>query len=181
MLMQEARPEMVASWKSVFNEYRERLIPNRKKAADLVAYLKDKYPLAELSDKDLKQVIIDNVLSTEFYSDKLPAGKTVNPQVFRVVNTGQAQSLYRQQDDIFKGQDIIVGIDMETGFFHIEGSSLLWDELFAFRGLDAGDLDNYYLVAEYIACLKRFNMLDDVLERDKKDRNRRNGHCQPAM
>jgi hypothetical protein len=39
--------------------------------------------------------------------------------------------------------------------------------LFAFKGLDAEDLTNFYLVAEYIACLKKFDMLDDVLDRDK--------------
>ncbi len=38
----------------------------------------------------------------------------------------------------------------------VEGSSELWNELFAFRGLDEEDLKNYYLVAEYISCLKQF-------------------------
>ena len=56
--------------------------------------------------------------------------------------------LYEKQDNIFKGEDIFVGIEMETGFIHVEGSSLLWDELFAFRGLDTDDLKNIYLVAE---------------------------------
>ncbi len=162
--MQEATPEAVESWKSVFNEYKTRLVPNRKKAADLIEYLEGKYQLVELADEEWKQVVTDNVLSSEFYANKLPAGKTVNPKVFHVLNSGQAQSLYRQQDDIFKGQDIILGIDMETGFFHVEGSSLLWDELFAFRGMDSADLKNYYLVAEYIACLKQFDMLEDMLK-----------------
>jgi hypothetical protein len=164
MLMQECTPEMAAEWKSVFNEYKTRLHPNRKRAADLLAYLKDKYTLAELADEVLKQVVVDNVMLNKFNAGKLPADKTVNPKVFRVENSGQAQSLYRQQDDVFKGTEIIIGIDMETGFFHIEGSSLLWDQLFAFRGLDKEDLTNYYLVAEYIACLKRFDMLDEVLK-----------------
>ncbi len=162
--MQQCTPEMVAEWKSVFNEYKTRLHPNRKKAADLTAYLEDKYPLAELADEDLKQVVVDNVMLNEFNANKLPAGKKVNPRVFRVLNSVQAQLLYKQQDDVFKGLEIVVGIDMETGYFHIEGSSLLWDELFAFRGMDEKDLENYYLVAEYIACLKRFGMLDEVLK-----------------
>jgi hypothetical protein len=102
-----------------------------------------------------------------FIPKKLPAGRTVIPKVYRVLNEGHAQALYLQQDEVFKGRDIILGIDLETGFFHVEGSSLLWDELFAFRGLDAEDLTNFYLVAEYIACLKKFDMLDDVLGRDK--------------
>ena len=167
MLMQECTPEMIASWKAVFNEYSQRLHPNRKEAGDLIEYLERKYQLAELADEKLKQTVADNILLNEFHASKLPAGKTVNPRVFRVLNSGQAQLLYREQDEVFKDQDIILGIDMETGFFHVEGSSLLWDELFAFRGLDKEDLKNYYLVAEYIACLKKFDMLDDVLERDK--------------
>jgi len=164
MLMQECTPEMIAGWKAVFNEYSQRLRPNRKGAGDIIEYLEGKYHLTELADEKLKQVVIDNVLLNEFHASKLPAGKTVAPRVFRVLNSGQAQLLYREQDDVFKGQDIILGIDMETGFFHVEGSSLLWDELFAFRGLDKDDLTNYYLVAEYIACLKKFNMLVKVLE-----------------
>jgi hypothetical protein len=163
MLMQQVTPEMVESWKSVYNGYRARLRPNRKKASDIIEYMEGRYQLEELADEEWKQVVIDNILLSDFYLSKLPAGKTVVPKVYRVVNTGHAQSLYLLQDDVFKGLDIIIGIDMETGFFHIEGSSLLWDELFAFRGLDEDDLTNYYLVAEYISCLKKFDMLDDVL------------------
>ena len=40
----------------------------------------------------------------------------------------------------------------------VEGTSLLWDELYAFRGLDAQDLENYVCVAEYIACMQRFSL-----------------------
>jgi hypothetical protein len=162
MLMQEATPEMVETWKSIFAEYKTRLCPNRKKASDIIEYLEGKYQLGESVDEQWKQVVIDNVLLSDFYLSKLPAGRTVTPRVFYVKNTGNGKSLYRQQDDIFSGREIIIGIDMETGFFHVEGSSLLWDELFAFRGLDEDDLNNYYLVAEYISCLKRFDMLDDI-------------------
>jgi hypothetical protein len=138
------------------------LCPNRKKAQGIIEYLEDKYRLEELTGGEWKQLVIDTVLLNEFYSKKLSAGKTVIPKVYRVLNEGNAQPLYRQQDEVFKGKDIILGIDLETGFFHVEGSSLLWDELFAFRGLDEDDLNNYYLVAEYISCLKRFDMLDDI-------------------
>jgi len=54
-------------------------------------------------------------------------------------------------------------VELNSGYFLVEGSSLLWDELFAFRGLDEEDLKNYYLVAEYVACLRRFDRLDRVL------------------
>ena len=40
---------------------------------------------------------------------------------------------------------------------------MLSDELTAFQGLDEKDIQNYVCVAEYITCLKRFDMLDIVL------------------
>ena len=79
------------------------------------------------------------------------------------MNESTARQLYLEQDQVFKGLPIIAGIELETGFFHIEGSSALWDQLFAFRGLDETDLKNFYLVAEYINCIKRFDRLEEVL------------------
>ena len=39
----------------------------------------------------------------------------------------------------------------------MEGSCLLSDEIYAFQGIDEFDLKNYVRVAEYIACIKKFN------------------------
>ena len=39
----------------------------------------------------------------------------------------------------------------------------LADELVAFAGLDQADLHNYYLVANYIACLEKFDLLAEVV------------------
>ena len=47
----------------------------------------------------------------------------------------------------------------------VEGSSRLWDELFVYRGLDLVDLDNFYLVAEYVECLKKAGDPYRVLDR----------------
>jgi hypothetical protein len=41
---------------------------------------------------------------------------------------------------------------------------MLWDELYAFQGIDEADIQNPYCVAQYIACLKRFKLLQGVLE-----------------
>lgn len=48
-----------------------------------------------------------------------------------------------------------MGIDLTTGEFHVESENIekviqIYDDLFAYRGLDAADLKNYFLVAEYI-------------------------------
>ena len=48
-----------------------------------------------------------------------------------------------------------VGIDTVTGFFTVEGSTLLWDELCAARGLDEKDVQNAVSVAQYVAARER--------------------------
>lgn len=163
MLMQEAIPEMIKNWKAISEEYKAKLRPNRKPASAIIEYLEQKYQLEELSDEEWNEVIIGNVMLNDINKCKLPVGKVPTARVFHLENVKNGKLFYEKQDNIFKGQDIFVGIEMETGFIHVEGSSLLWDELFAFRGLDTDDLKNFYLVAEYITCLKKFDMLDSVL------------------
>ena len=63
---------------------------------------------------------------------------------------------------------VFVGIDLVSGFYCVEDDEDLWDELCAFEGLDEVDLTNYYCVAEYINCLKKFDMLESVLNRTNK-------------
>lgn len=163
MLTREVTPEMVAAWKDTFNQYRQQLRPNKKTGGEIIANIQQKYSITELKDETLKQVVLDNVLLNECHAKKIPGGKTPCANVFLIDDTGAGRSLYEHQDEIFKGNQILVGVELITAFFTVEGSSLLWDELFAFRGLDDDDLTNYYLVAEYIACLKKFDLLDRVL------------------
>ena len=137
--------------------------PNRKNAKEIVNYLREKYPLIEVSDAARDQMVIDNVLMNEPHNEKLPKERTHTLSFFKSRITPQEKSFMINKDKIFKGLPIIVGIELETGFFHVEGSSELWDELFAFRGLDEADLENYYLVAEYIHCLRKFNLLAKVV------------------
>ena len=39
----------------------------------------------------------------------------------------------------------------------VEGSTLLWDELRAFQGLDEKDLQNFVMVAQYLEAQERMN------------------------
>lgn len=89
----------------------------------------------------------------------------VEPSVatFVIENKENGEILYENQDELFKGNNILVGIELESGFFYVEGSSLLWDELYAFQGLDEKDIQNYFCVSEYISCLKKFGLLESVL------------------
>ena len=165
MLTQEVTKEMIAEWKAVSREYRPRLTPNRKNAVQIIDYLQARYPVVELSDKTWQQIVIDDVVENEALAEKLPLGATARARVFSVRNTGAGKTLFDSQDALFHGLDIIVGVELETGHFHVEGSSALFDELFAFRGLDQIDLENYFLVAEYISCLKKQGLLKRALSR----------------
>lgn len=165
MLMQEPVPELVKKWKAIYVEYKTKLYPNKKTALEIIEYLKQKYPITEKTEQELKQVVVNNVLLNECYSKKLPNSKTPVAKVFYIENMGLGKHLYEKQDDVFKGNNIIVGVELNSAFFMVEGSSMLWDELFAFRGLDEDDLNNFYLVAEYITCLQKFDMLETVLAR----------------
>lgn len=163
MLMQEVTPEMVESWKEVWNKYKDKLHPNRKSGKEVVEYLKNKYHLEELHDDNAKQAVINNVLYNKPYADKLRMGIELSAVTFVIENKDNGKFLYENQDEIFKGNNVFVGIELESGFFCVEGSSLLWDELYAFRGLDEKDIQNYFCVAEYIFCLKKFGFLESVL------------------
>lgn len=163
MLMTEPTSEMIEEWKSIFEQYKAQLRPNKKSAFEVTKYLKQKYPLVEMTEEGVEQVVTDNITLNQCFAEKISARKTLKAQVFFVENTGTGKMLYEQQDQIFKGYRIIVGIEFETSFVMVEGSGFLKDELVAFQGLDAIDLTNYYLVAEYIFCLKKFDMLASVL------------------
>ena len=58
---------------------------------------------------------------------------------------------------------IFVGVDLVSVFFTVEGSSMLWDEIYAFQGIDERDLKHCVRVAQYIAALKRLGKLDSVI------------------
>lgn len=151
--MQEVTPEMKEQWKCVWNEYKSKLRPNRRTGNEILEYIKNKYPLRDLANNEkYLQVVSENVLRNQVFTEKLPAGKSPVPIAFIIENAGQGTRLYEMQDEAFMGNEIFVGVDIESGFYCVEGSSLLWDELCAFQGL-----------AEYISCLKKFSLLDSAL------------------
>jgi hypothetical protein len=164
MLMQKPTPQMIETWKNTWNEYKDKLRPNRKSGTKVLEYLKEKYLLKELKDEKAKQVVIRNVLDNKPFVDKLPTGAEPAVVTFIIENEGNGKFLYDNQDEIFKNYSIFVGMELKSGFFCVEGSSMLWDELYAFRGLDEKDIQNYYCVAEYIYCIKKFGFLKSVLD-----------------
>ena len=159
MLTQEPTAEIVREWQKIHREYAGTLRPNRRSGPEVVEYLLSRYPAVEETDPKLRQVVIDNVLNNEHDAMKLPEGAVPKAAVYSIPDTGTGKPLYAQQDAVFQGIPILVGVELVTGFFLVEGSSLLWDELLAFRGLDTDDLTNFYLTAEYVGCLQRFGKL----------------------
>jgi hypothetical protein len=165
MLTRKVTPELVSEWKETAKTYRPLLQPNKKTGPEILAYLTDNYPVRELTTESLRDVVEDNILSNECHARKMPAGTIPEVSGFIIENTGTGKHLYEKQDELFRGRAIIGAVELHSAYFMVEGSSLLWDELCAFRGLDEEDLANYYLVAEYVECLKRFDLLESVLVR----------------
>ena len=158
-----ATEEDIARWKRIYQEYKPKLKPNRISGAMLYAYLDARYPLRPLDDERARRMVAGNIQHNAFFARQLPTGTQPDPVCCVVERGGGGEALYRAQDAVFSGCEIIVGIDLASGCFLVEGSSALWDELYAHRGLNEADLENFYCVAEYVSCLSRFGLLEETL------------------
>ena len=140
MLTTEPTIEMIQEWKCIYNENRDKLKPNRKSGAEINDFC-NKYRFEKLDSLSFHDVVEFNIMKNESNREKLPQGAV--PQIVA----------YKAKDS-----SVLVGIDLVTGFFHIEGKDInrvaeIYDDLFLFRGLDETDIKNYFLVAQYIQCL----------------------------
>ena len=169
MITKEPTKEMYEKWKSTWLQYKDKLQPNRKSGRELLSYLQGKYILTEIYGKDATDAIIGNVTMDKPYAEKLPEGAAPIPKAFFLENAGDGEIFYKDENkdsaDVWGGDitRIFVGIDLVTGFFMVEGSTMLWDELNAFRGLDDKDLQNCVCVSQYIYALERFNLINNVI------------------
>ena len=166
MLTNPPTPEDILRWREIASEYRPRLTPNRRSADEITSYLKSRYPVSSSDDPRLHDVVAQNILLNEFSARKLPPDTPPETRVFLVCNEGSGTALYTGRDPLYGDSPIIVGLEDHTRFFLVEGSSALHDELTAFAGLDADDLENYFLVAQYIECLRMWRPEDTILWRD---------------
>ena len=169
MITQKPTPEMLAEWKNTFERYKPLLQPNRKSGTDLLKYLQSNYSLTEITDKMVLTVISKNVSRNKFYSEKLSTGQLPLPKAFYLENIGNGHKFYLPQSkdhpDLWGGEvtKIFVGLDLCSGFYLVEGSTMLWDELRAFQGVGEKDLENFVVVTDYIRALKRFGKLDNAI------------------
>ncbi len=136
MLTTEPTPEMIAQWKRTAEQFRGKLTPNRKSGEDVERYFCEHYCFMQVLSLHFLQVVEDNITQNDFNAAKLPPGQ--KPRVRTYERDG-----------------IMVGIDRVTGFFQVEcedisRSEAIYDDLFVYRGLDSADLENFFLVAEYV-------------------------------
>ena len=159
MLMKEPTEEMIKEWKEIYNQYKDKIQPNKKAGVDIIKYLKNNYSITELQSDELEKVIANNIRNNKFYSNKLNG---VNPiiRVLKVNKIGKGKDLYAKQDKVFNRIPIIVGIELKTSFIFVEGSNYLYDELIAYEGLDKEDTKNCFLVAQYIKCKEKFQFIE---------------------
>ena len=169
MITQEPTPKLLEEWKEIWLRYKDSLVPNRKSGADFLYYLQSNYVLTELHDKNAADAVIGNVTMNACYSEKLPEETCPFPKTFFLENRGNGEAFFKDPNkdsaEIWGGNitRIFVGIDMASGFFMVEGSTMLWDELNAFQSLDEKDIQNFVCVAQYITCLKKFDRSDAAL------------------
>lgn len=153
MLMQKPTEEMMKEWQDIYNKNKDSLKPNKKDGLEIIKYLKESHSVIEIENKELENVVYDNIVLNEFSNQKL-CGKNPIIRLFEVTD----KTLYKKQEKVYKGIKIIVAIELNTSYIFVEGSSYLYDELVAFTGLDDKDITNYFLVAQYIKCKEKFNI-----------------------
>ena len=134
MLTAEPTEKMINEWKRVYAERRDTLKPNRKSGMEVHEYFCRKYLPEAYDNAEFTEVVAFNAMN-EHNAEKL------NGRQLQIVT--------------YKVGDVLAGIDITTGFFHIESENTdavekIHDDLFAFRGLDEMDLNNFFLVAQYI-------------------------------
>ena len=117
--------------------------PNRKTAAELLAWLQDRYHLLPLQSKRALAVARDNVLFNPPLREKLPPGEKPRPAAFAIPGFGGKWPVY-------------VFIDLASGCFSVEDNAELRDRLTAVQGLDADDLRNPWMVYNYMHCKKLY-------------------------
>ncbi len=143
MLTTKPTVEMIEKWKKTFEENRNNLFPNRKNGKEVDEHFKSIYDYEELDSPKHKKIIEYNIMHSNHNKAKLSDGMMPEIAIYKIRNT-----------------DILVGIDRVTGFFQVESKDTekmaeVYDDLFAFRGLDLMDIDNYFLVAQYIECTNK--------------------------
>lgn len=114
--------------------------------------------MEETFEHEACAVVEENVVRNEYNAEKLPPGEKPRPRAFFVKNTGAAPRSTswrprRTRAGIQTG--FLSAWTRRPGYFYVEGSQELWDELFVYRGLDALDLRNFALTGQFVDLCRR--------------------------
>ena len=157
MIFGPASKEMVFEWRKTHAKFKDKLQPNRKSGKEVLEYLQNKYLLDKINEKTAFNAVYETVLNNEFQKQKLPPNSQPEPKTFILKNEGNGKIIYDKQENIWENCPIFIGIDLSSGYVQVEGSCFLYDEIYAFQGIDEFDIENCVRVAEYIDCLQKFN------------------------
>lgn len=159
MVTREAPGAQLRTWKDAWLAYKDRITPNRKTGAQIVRYLQDKYVLEETFEHEACAVVEENVVRNEYNAEKLPPGESRGRALFFVKKHGRGRRALpaggprRTRAGIQTG--FLSAWTRRPGYFYVEGSQELWDELFVYRGLDALDLRNFALTGQFVDLCRR--------------------------
>lgn len=136
MITAELTPHEIAEMRETYEKYRPALRPNRKSGTEVDRYFRDKYEHLAFESPEFQSAVCGNITENEFSRAKLPIG--AQPDIKCYITGG-----------------VLVGIDLISGEFHVEAedmkrAAVIYDDLFVYRGLDAADLDNFVITAEYV-------------------------------
>lgn len=158
MIFAPATKELVKEWRYTHSMYASKLKPNKINAEKIVKFIKDRYNVKEVVDHELLNGISNCIVNNSFFAQKLKNDSLPRIVAFTIMNDEKSSELYNSQESMWRKCPIFVAIDFETGYLQVEGSCELYDELFAFQGLDKYDIENIVRVSDYISCIKKYNI-----------------------
>ncbi len=126
-------PSLTEQWKTVYERERPNLEPNAITGEELSRYIRDRFDTEPTKDEALISAVCDLLEQDALLQQKKQDGR-LQPEVYRL-------------DD-----GTVIGVDLLTCCFIVQGNELLHDEMTYERGLDAFDLDNVLLTADWLRC-----------------------------
>ena len=136
MITECVTKEKIDYWKQLWLEKAATLKPNRISGILLNEYFRKKYSPTIYEDNDFAEAVKFNLI--EQHGEK---AAEVSDIVCYLID-----------------EDVYIGIDLNTGFFHIESNNTekcvsIYDDMYVKRGLDNDDLQNFVHVGQYIELL----------------------------
>ena len=131
MIFGPASKQKVLEWREIHKQFKDKLTPNRKSGKEVLEYLSNKYLLDEFNEEKGVRAVVETVLNNDFQKQKLPPNLQPEPKTFILKNEGNGRFIYDKQEEIWESCPIFVGIDFSSGYVQVEGSCLLYDEIYA--------------------------------------------------